>query len=562
MYKTLLSLSILLLGSYVHAGEAATEPATSPTVPKPLEKPYVQLFTLIGPGKLQDVSDKQIEFIANTYGWINSHGGYWLKPTMPDNWEYPFGPSAGLDDQQRSVAQRLKAINPDMILTNYRNGAYISQNALHEAGEAEKRAPLAIAVYNTSTTLARDLSESDTEVLINPPNFVPKGRPAEYPFMPSTTEEEHSLSKKEYVTWLRLGDEIMRIDKVSATDGKITLTVKRGIWGTQAAAHAATADTVVMAPVYCGSRRPDGNEYYLSGLPGGNSPQPALRYVMNQNKPEFWEMLGDKSKECIDEGYNGPWYDCTVSEWINHSNSYGVRLQAAYDPDLKRDLDHETFREYQQNKIDYMFKRFPQSQFYVNWIFPRCYWDNGTDRKLFSGEEGHHPISGGAIEMYANEGFMDWLPLMKMQIDMRNNNFLHVAWAKKADVGSDHEMPEDYAWFTYGTYLMVHEPGKPMYYGGKWAGDKDPKEFVPPAFVYWDLGKPLESYGDISNALIQGTDHLYGRPFEKGVVAVNPDFEKAQTTRMDQSLYNTRTGAWEQEITVQPRSAVVLLAAD
>ena len=38
----------------------------------------------------------------------------------------------------RSVGERLRALNPDIILTNYRNGAYTNQFALDEAMEAER----------------------------------------------------------------------------------------------------------------------------------------------------------------------------------------------------------------------------------------------------------------------------------------------------------------------------------------------------------------------------------------------------------------------------------------
>jgi hypothetical protein len=47
------------------------------------------------------------------------------------------------------VGERIKAVNPDFILSNYRNGSYISQNCSHEAAEVETAFPLGIAVWET-----------------------------------------------------------------------------------------------------------------------------------------------------------------------------------------------------------------------------------------------------------------------------------------------------------------------------------------------------------------------------------------------------------------------------
>ncbi len=568
MRKLLMPLSLLIAFEFASSGFGqASAPQSSKTsdqslkAPQPMKKPFVKLFTLIGAGTLKDTSDSAIEAIARNHGWINSHAGYWLKPTDP-LWAYPFGPSAGKDAKGRTVGERLKAFNPEIILTNYRNGSYTNQNAEQEAGETEKRCPLAIAVYNTSTTLSRAIAPADETLVLTAPPSAPEKVPGEkdlatYPFKTSKTTQDYTVNKKEYVAWLRIADEIMRIDKAERVDGQIQLTVKRGIWGTVAAAH--DANSIAFAPVYCGSRRPNGDEYYLSGLPDGDSPQPGLRYVMDVKKPEFWDLLADKSKECIDEGYDGPWFDCNVSEWINHSNAYGVRIPAPWDLEMNRELDHETYRKYQQQKLDNMFSRFPKNGFYVNWIFPRFYWNNGSDRKLFTNEEGHHPISGGAIEMYCNEGHMEWLPLMRMEFDMRDNNFRHIAWAKRNDTLGEHNMPESFVYFAYGTFLLVHEADKPMYWGAKWAAAGDAKEFDPPSLVYWDLGQPEETFKTIEEAEWKENPGIYARHFSKGLVLVNPDFKKAQTVSLPTDLYNVRTSQFTNKAEVEPRTALILL---
>ena len=268
----------------------------------------------------------------------------------------------------RSVGERLRALNPDIILTNYRNGAYTNQFALDEAMEAERDCPLAIAVWKTEAALATSVGADATVLQFRPPATVPTAKPDIYPFKPSTTNDEHTRAKNSYVSWLRLSDEILRVERVTRKGDVIELAVRRGLWGTRAAAHA--ADSVAFAPVYCGSVRPDGKEYYLSGLIDGNSPQPAVRYVLQQQHPDYWKLLGGKMQTILEEGVY-PWFDCSTSSWINHSNAYGVRLPAAYDLEHERPLDRDTLREYQQRKFDALFKRFPKAQIYVNWNFPQ-----------------------------------------------------------------------------------------------------------------------------------------------------------------------------------------------
>ncbi len=540
------------------ASSSESQPAQSP--PQKMNHAYIKLFQAVPNGAWEDTSQKRLEFIARNYFWINSHAGSWLKGSKPtagvseglaihDNdvdWRYFAGPSAGRDANGKTVGERLRDLNPKIILTNYRNGAYTNQNALKEAGEIEKNLPMGIAVFNTHTTLTKPVAKKDTTIILNPPEKVPAGVPAIYPFKASTTSEKYTKDKKDYVAWLRLDNEIMRINKATAEGGKIVLEVERGYWGTKTAKHG--QDAVVLQPVYNGSGR-NGKEYGLSGLPDGSSPQRGLRYVMNQSRPEFWKFLASKSKECIEEGYNGPWFDCTASTWINQSNAYGVSVkdQGPWDPDLKRDLDHETYREYQQRKIDYMFKHFPESEFYVNWFFPQTYFNNGTDKLLFSGENGHHPISGGAIEMYANPGNMEWKPLMAMQIDMRDNHYRTISWVKAAN------MSPQYMLYAYGTHLMIHEPGAEQY----WGREGDP--FQPNEFLFWDLGKPLQHFKSIDEAELKATPGVYARDFMNGRVLVNPDKKKSHTVSLKNVYYETESKSWVSKVVLKPQSAALLL---
>ena len=58
-------------------------------------RPFVKLFTLTAGGRLPErhLTDEGLRFIAETYGWINSHGGSWRFPAVPA--EMPFGRGGG-----------------------------------------------------------------------------------------------------------------------------------------------------------------------------------------------------------------------------------------------------------------------------------------------------------------------------------------------------------------------------------------------------------------------------------------------------------------------------------
>lgn len=543
------------------AGVACAQPASTPaqSAPQRAERPYLKLFTLVGEGQLAaEVTGENIRFIAATYGWVNSHGGEWQRGgRLP---EYFTGRSGVLDAAGRTVGERLRAANPAIVLTNYRNGAYTNQFAVNEAMEVERDCPLAIAVYDTGAALLQPLGAGGTVARFRPPSAVPAGQPDIYPFKPSTAGGGHTTGKQSYVSWLRLDDEIIRIEGARRTDGVIELTLRRGQWGTLAAPHA--ADTLVLGPVYCGRVRPDGGEYYLSGLIDGHSEQPAVRYVMQQQHPAYWQFLGGKMAGILQEGV-WPWFDCSTSSWINHANGYGVKLETSYDLEHRRPLDRDTLREYQQRKFDALFARFPGAEIYVNWVFPQWWTGPGHEQLMFTGANGHRPLTGAVIEMYANSGHMEWLPLIKMQLDMRDRGIRALSWAKQhGTIGGDAGMSPEYLLFAYCTHLLVHEPDAPQYWGGAWDATGPHGRFTPPDFVYWDLGEPRQRFQDIAEAGLAGTPGVYRRQFAKGFVLVNPDAKTAREVTLEAEAFDPTRGAWVKQVTLAPRTGALLLTRD
>ena len=518
--------------------------------PKLLDRPYVPLMTLMGGGPLGHTpSDKELATIAKTYQFVNSHGGM-VQPGDPRRRVMAFwaGPSSGVDERGRTIGERIKTLSPGFTLSNYRNGSYVSQNCANEAAEVEAGFPLGIAVWNTGTSLQEAVSADDTSILVSSAREIPKGMPRVYPFKASTTQAEHSKSPHEYVAWLRLGDEIIRIDSVTVPASKtIRMEVRRGQWRTKATAHG--IEERVLQPVYVGANRgiaaADG---YLSGRPDTDAPQLGLRYALDQSDPGFHKWLGDKCAAIFSEGYDVAWLDVSVSTWYNNANAYGTPV-IPWNVVANRPMDSATYLQRQQIKLDALFRRFPGQQFFVNNVKGNCYFDHGRERRLLSGDGGHHPASGGSMEMYANtRDERAWQQVADMTLDFVLSGFWGVAWSKGGG-GSR------YRQFAYGTFLLAYEPDSRLLFGAGFGGVSSRPDRV----FYWNLGEPLQRFRRIDEGRHGEVEGVYCRDFTEGKVLVHPTSANAITVRLSREYYDPDSGRPVREVRLAPFTAKILL---
>lgn len=528
-----------------------TAEKTAGHLPKPLQRPYVPLMTLMGGGPLGHVpSDEEIARIAHTFQFVNSHGGM-VRPGDRQRRTMAFwaGPSGGVDDRGRTVGERIKAINPKFTLSNYRNGSYVSQNCPSEAEEVETRFPLGISVWNTGARLSRAVSADDTVILLWPPE-TPKPMPPIYPFKASTTAARHSKSPREYVAWLRLGDEVLRIDRAQASGARtIRMDVRRGIWGTRPAPH--RVEETVLGPVYIGANRgiaaADG---YLSGRPDTDAPQLGLRYALIPSDTDYHKWLGEKCQAIFDQRYDVAWLDVCVSTWYNNANAYGTPV-VPWNIDVGKPMDNASYCQSQQLKLDALLKRFPHEKFFVNNIKGSCYFNGGRERRLLSGQGGHHPASGGSMEMYANtRNLKAWKQVADMTLDFARSGFWGVAWSKGGG-GSR------YRRFAYGTFLLAFDPDGRLLFGASF-GTLGAR---PDRFFYWDLGEPLSRFRKIDEARHSEIEGLYSRSFTKGMVLVNPSPAQRRSVELPRPYYDPDLEADVREIRLDPLTAKILLVS-
>jgi len=500
-------------------------------------------------------TDDQIKQIAETWSMVNSHG-FMINPSNPAGGMMKLwaGPDCEKDAQGRTNIERIKAINPGFLFSNYRHGSNIEQNCPNEAAEVETRFPLAISIWNTSTTLTKGISAQDSTILISRYPKIPKGAPAFYPFKKSTTQAEHTKDKNEYVAWIRLGDEILRVDDLKASDEGIEMQVKRGIWGTAASAH--PAGETVFQSVYIGRSNIgsllEGGDAALSGTPDTRAPQMGIRYALMMFDPKYIEWLAEKAKAIFDQNYDICWLDIATSNYYNNADAYGGSVEP-WNLQKKKVLTPDEYREWQQIKQDGLYKIFPNKKFWINNVKPGSYFNNGHERYQLSGENGHHPVDGGCMEMYVGgaqaRAEKGWRISAAATQDWVQNNFGGVAWSKGADFNN-------YRLFSYATYLMAYEPGAKLKFCISEATGLLSK---PQSMFYLDLGKPLQHFKSIDEAKMAGQNGLYARDFEYAKLFMNVGVSEIGPIALGKEYIDIQTGQRISALSI-PKGQAKLLA--
>lgn len=505
--------------------------STRAEAPKPADRPMVPLMSLAR-GMPVPESPEEAARIATTCQLVNAHEG-WAKTPL----------------DIAKIKQWFHAANPDFLLSHYRNGSYVAQGMPAEAAEAEKEFPLGIAVWRPDSALAADISADQVTIDVLAPTKRPQQTPAIYPFKPSSTSEEHSRTKYQYVSWLRLDREILRIDRAEADRDRIRLSVQRGVWGSTRSGHGRDAD--VLVPIYIGSVR-QGADVSLGGVPDGKSAMPGLRYALQVQNVTFQRWLGDKCAALFQAGFDVAWLDVTSSSWYNNADAYGNAI-TPWDIDHHRPLDAAAYLECQQQKLDALFRRFPDRLFFVNNVKPWLYFGPAGERRMLTGETGHHPVSGGSIENYgATYEEAIWRQTVEVTLDFVRSGFAGVAWAK----GEGKQDSRRYRLFAYATYLMAWEPGCRMMMGGVGGGVAG----KPPEFLYCDLGVPTQRLARIEEAARPDAPGVYQRRFTKGLVLVNPGPKKSGAVRLEEKRFEPESQTRVDQVELDPRSAKLLLA--
>jgi hypothetical protein len=417
-------------------------------------------------------------------------------------------------------------------VSNYRNGSFASQASrsaslnFHEAASLETKAPTAIGTFwpgdwkpyargsrrsNVARLSARVSRKARVMRITSAAAVKPSRAPATWPYVSSRGSglrpKAHSKNTHDFVSWIRMGDELMKVVGEPRVSGRtVTLHVRRGLWSTDPARH--RRGTRVLSPVYVGSATLDRG---LSGVPARNDPNYPLRYSIKVWRPSAQRWLIRRIRSTFGrglQGHNAIWLDTTSCVQYSNSDPYGAQVWGWNDP-ARAKLTPEAWGHAQRSKLRALARAFPGRKLLANNLgnANRC-----TERIL------SRSVDGGVFEHWMKWGVaglhFSWPRDMAQLLQVERKNWPAMLWVRWDQRFSGD--PAQYRRFSYGSLLLGHRASaKRVMYGGPWGLQR------PEDLYFWNWGRPRESPRRLARLRVPGTP-LYRRDFAHGFVVVNP----------------------------------------
>lgn len=250
------------------AGSASSGSATPEGAPA-LASPRFPLFVALNwaansiAAAGQSFSDNDKTYLANTIE------GFWQNNTTPSNTR-----------PAKSELDFMRALNSGMVFLSYKNSTF-NGNKVADANAVEGNRLNCIQMYKEGTLRTAILDLVTTTVVIDLAST--QGIKA------STLAGVLSSDLSSYVTFIRIGNELMRIESIVSLVGSVlTITVTRGLDSSTKATHAASDP--VLAPLYCQNNNP------------GGSGTVALRYALRVENSaiEALAFMGPEMAQYVD----------------------------------------------------------------------------------------------------------------------------------------------------------------------------------------------------------------------------------------------------------------------
>ncbi len=460
-------------------------------------------------------------------------------------------------------------------VSNYRNGSYVSQSSLSapllfgEAADLEAEASLAIATFwpgnyepyvageypDDVAVLSGSLSAGAATVRVKSAALVrPGGTTATWPYRNSrgsgTGAGAYSANTHDFVSWIRVGNEIMQVTaNPYVAGGDVVLSVRRGIWGTSAVSHG--ANQRVFSPVYIGSKSAVAVDQGLSGSPGRNDTRYPLRYGIKLWQPDGYGWIADRIRDSFGpglQGYNTFWLDVTSCVQYNNADWLGNPVWG-WDDTRSQKLSRNRWGDHQQTKLAGLRQEFPGKHLIANTLQNN---DSCADELL-----GGH-VDAGVMENWMRtdgswgNGF-SWTAEMDRVIRTMANNSPAAYWVRwNRGVPN----PQQYQRFAYGSLLLGYRPNATQFtYGGPFNLDK------PGELYFWDWGTPTQTSNQISGLKL--ASGLYTRTYSNGLILVNPTnspiTHNLTTTHYDVINKTNQEPTPTTTITIKPKDAAFLL---
>ena len=473
------------------------------------------------------------------------------------------------------VVQALHRVNPDFKVVKYANSTYTQTP--EDAVRAEREYRKSLSMFRAAL-LSDPMTGESQEFGLRP---VEQGNPI--PLKASTiggavsSDGKEQPSTRRYVTWIRIGDELMRIEAFDAATGRIRVT--RGFDGSSAAAHA--ANDPVFSPIYLGSVNDTG------AYPGG--PGRSLRYSFDPANPAGAQWCVERAVDFMTNGFDGVWLDICSASPFNMAGADGKRA-VPWDFRTGKPYDRDAFREGQEIKIDAIQKAVHEK--FGRW--PILIANNMKARTFEPGDGGEklllaptkikpRPLEGYCIEDFVG-GFApraanrrkDKGPAYHPVDKWRENVIMLMkcaqgklaAYPMIANAGIKSLMLEDlgvirdqFEMFAYASYLIGIEKDSPTRLGLPAFYREGERRFarLHPRYT-WPIGAPAQTVAPDQIDRYRPEGHVsYVRRFENGVALVNPDDKDDAELRLDAPYKDPETGEEIAAVQIKAHTGRILL---
>ena len=428
-------------------------------------------------------------------------------------------------------ADALRAINPTFQLVKYQGSWQLSGDSRIRVEKQKDQ-----VLHHRIGTLAAAISTSQTQFALSDlfGSLVPSTAPADV----SVGYLENGVFK--YVTWLRIGQEVMKITAVNGNQ----VTVIRGFDGTKPQAYAAGVE--VLSPVY------------------GTGPKPDMKTEISYRNDESTTLRWDNIYSALAAEYQknkgGVWIDIVVGnlsqfavsgETIPASRIWNLQENKPYDA-ATRARQSEIGIHYMQEKFRTQFGQYPVI-WGNNMLFPTSL-DDARIKLLIPTTAKPRPLDGFAQEnSYAGYGtggnsgdVFNWVGYDEWQGNLRSIMFMGekklAARPLIMDGGKDNgtfaklpaERKHKLFLYSYASYLLavkVEDDGSIYTKLGLTPVVDDNGKInlsLDSCFV-WNIGKPAQTLASDSFRQYKLPNReVWVRRFENGIVLVNPtDREEA-----------------------------------
>lgn len=428
-------------------------------------------------------------------------------------------------DVKLDVADAIRNTNPQFQFVKYQ-GAWQLNGQSRIRVEQDKSQVLHYRIGNLETKIAAD------QTIFKIVDLFGK-------IIASNSADDRSVGYIEngffkYVTWLRIGDEVMKILTVNGSE----VTVLRGFDNTKAQNY--QANTPVLSPVY------------------GTPPTPIMKEEVTYRNDEATTLRWDNIYSALETEYlknkGGVWIDIVVGnlsqfaqsgETIPTNRIWDLKNQKVYDPLFRASMSEAGIK-YMQDKFKAKFGIFPVI-WGNNMLFPTSL-DDGRIKMLIPTTIKSRPLDGFAQEnAYAGygtggnsgdtfnwTGYEEWKKNLQSIIFMGEQKL--AARPLLMDGGKDNgtfaklpiERKHKLFMYGYASYLLgvkVESDGKIYTKLGLTPVVDDNGKIsmsLDPCFT-WDIGKPTETVGfQEFEKYKMANREVWVRKFEKGIILVNP----------------------------------------